>query len=213
MLPCFSCLPPSLRVKWQCLSFWIQMAHRLFTRNSNWYAVSPSFSQTHCSPVSPAACGGSPLWVLVFTQVLQLDLCYRSPHGHTADRLTRQEYCFSLFTLASQVWALLRAILEVLNFCHFDSFSDPHQDGRINTHSFSFFLSQTHSHTRRQTDSLSKIPVIIHMSYTHTHHQQQHNPTLPCQQNLVHPTTTSPSCHETAAEFWHVNFSPELTPG
>lgn len=82
----------------------------------------------------------------MFMQVLQLDLCNRSPHGHTADGLTRLEYFFSLFTLANQVWALLRAILEVLNFCHFGSCGDPHQDRHIDAHSFSIYPKHTYTH-------------------------------------------------------------------
>lgn len=56
--------------------------------------------------------------------------------------------------------------------------------------------------------SLCKIPIIIHMTHTHTH---RCNAALFGYHNLVHPTTASPTCHETAAELWHVNFSPELT--
>ncbi len=116
----------------------------------NWRALSTSFSPTQCLPMSPAVCGG---WVLVFMQVLQLDLCYRSPHGHTADWLTSLEYFFSLFTLASQVWALLRAILKVLNFCHFDSCGDPHQGRHIDTHSFSIYPKHTRAHTHSHTQT------------------------------------------------------------
>lgn len=119
------------------------------TITSNCSAVSTSFCPTRCFRMSPAVCGGWPHWVLVFMQVLQLDLCNSCPHGHTADWLTRLENFFSLFTLASRVWVLLRAIVEALNFSHSESCGDPYQFGHTNTHSSSFPPKHTRTHRLR----------------------------------------------------------------
>lgn len=85
----------------------------MFTTNVDWIAL--------CNIQCLCVCGNClhRILALVFVQVLQLDLCEVSQWSHC--RLADSACFFSLFTLASQVKVLLRAILEVHNFCHFGS--------------------------------------------------------------------------------------------
>lgn len=132
MLPCSSSLIYSQLKDNVCPFSYGKNSERSF------YFILPS---TVLASVPRCVCCGCTHCVLVFMQVLELELCHSSLHGHAADPLTSLEYFYLLFTLASQVWALQRAILEVLNFCHLVIHIE------IDTLTFCLFIIPTYPHT------------------------------------------------------------------